>query len=163
MIKEWMCLCDCGEVRAVPAGYLTRRSTTSCGCARREHAAAMGVATRTHGATTWHDGKKQATPEYTSWEGMKARCTNPNRQNFADYGGRGITVCDRWLHSFENFLADLGPRPAGKTLDRINNDLGYWPGNCKWSTRSEQQRNQRPRKLVTKKQAATETLLAVAA
>lgn len=74
---------------------------------------------------------------------MKARCTNRNHEAFADYGGRGISVCERWLHSFENFLADMGERPTGTTLDRIDVNGHYEPSNCRWATGSQQQRNRR--------------------
>lgn len=83
------------------------------------------------------------TPEYLSWCSMKSRCYNQNAVGFKLWGGRGITVCDRWASSFENFLADMGPRPKGTSLDRINNDGNYEPGNCRWATRSEQRRNSR--------------------
>lgn len=74
---------------------------------------------------------------------MRDRCYNPTHPNFVRYGGRGVTVSDRWLHSFEDFLADMGERPEGMTLDRVNNDRGYFPGNCKWSTKAEQNANRR--------------------
>jgi hypothetical protein len=79
---------------------------------------------------------------------MVQRCTSPNNQNYAQYGGRGVTVCDQWL-TFANFLADMGDRPEGKTLDRIDNSKGYEPGNCRWATRKEQQRNRRSNRLLT--------------
>lgn len=79
---------------------------------------------------------------YTSWYAMKQRCTNPNNKSFAGYGARGITICDRWM-AFENFYADMGDRPEGYTLDRISNDRGYEPDNCRWATHAEQRRNQR--------------------
>lgn len=82
-------------------------------------------------------------PTYGSWRAMLKRCTNPKHPAYASYGGRGITVCERWLHSFQNFLEDMGERPAGKTLDRKNNDLGYSPANCRWATWNEQARNKR--------------------
>lgn len=88
---------------------------------------------------------KSRTPVYNSWYGMVQRCTNPKRSDYEYYGGRGINVCERWL-SFENFLSDMGDRPYGMTLDRINPDGDYCKDNCKWSTKSEQSSNQRERK-----------------
>lgn len=91
-----------------------------------------------------HGGK--GTLEYNSWQNMKSRCLNLNHPRYCDYGGRGIKVCDRWIHSFSNFRNDMGYRPNGMTLDRIDNDGGYSPSNCQWSTVSEQNTNQRARK-----------------
>jgi hypothetical protein len=82
---------------------------------------------------------------HNSYKSMKARCNNPKSTKYPNYGGRGITICDRWLESFQNFYADMGDMPEGRTLDRINNELGYYPENCRWATITEQNQNQRPR------------------
>ena len=93
-----------------------------------------------HGHKTRAD---KASPTYRSWKSMKWRCANTAPKDWKHYGARGIAVCPRWASSFEAFLADMGERPAGKTLDRIDNDKGYEPGNCRWATASEQRRNRR--------------------
>jgi hypothetical protein len=84
-------------------------------------------------------------PEYHSWAAMKDRCLNRNSTSYENYGARGITICDRWRNSFSAFQSDMGPRPPGTSLDRINNDLGYGPSNCRWATPTEQRANQRPK------------------
>ena len=90
------------------------------------------------------------TPEYIAWKHMKSRCFNFNHKRYLDWGGRGITVCDHWKNSFENFLADMGSRPTAKhSLDRINNDADYFPKNCRWATKAEQQNNTRYNRLIT--------------
>jgi hypothetical protein len=94
----------------------------------------------THG----HARKGKQTGTYLSWKEMKKRCANPNQKYWKNYGGRGIRVCDRWLNSFENFLADMGERPEGTSIDRYpNNDGNYEPGNCRWATRKQQRANRR--------------------
>ena len=96
-------------------------------------------------ATHGHADKKI----YMTWRSMKRRCIEPSNQQFSKYGGRGITVCDEWLDSFETFLRDMGEKPAGTSLDRINNDLGYFPANCRWATPFEQQNNKRSNRRFT--------------
>lgn len=136
----WLCRCDCGEQKVVLGSSLRRANATrSCGCLGREKATG---APRTHG----HSVGGTMTPTYRAWRAMKYRCYVETCSFYPLYGGRGITVCDRWLESFENFLADMGERPKepkGLSLDRIDNDGDYEPGNCRWATAKQQARNRR--------------------
>lgn len=128
----WKCLCDCGAEAVVRLGNLRNGHTRSCGCER--------VATTTKSKTT-HG--MYGTPEHASWSNMLTRCGNPSNPKYKDYGGRGIEVCERWLHSFENFLADMGARPPNTTLGRVDNNGHYSRSNCEWQTLIEQGRNRR--------------------
>jgi hypothetical protein len=128
----WACRCDCGTAVTVHGSSLRGGNTRSCGCLQRDKARAAGDRTRTHGMTR--------TTTHNIWSGMLQRCRDPNRKDYPRYGGAGVTVCDRWL-SFETFLADMGERPAGRTLDRVDGSKGYEPGNCRWATPTEQNRN----------------------
>lgn len=129
----WLCRCKCGTEQKVCAGNLVRGKHQSCGCLRSDTVRALFT---THGLTN--------SPEYGVWEGLKQRCLNPKRKKFAIYGARGITVCDRWLHSFVNFYADMGPRPSAKhSIERRNNDGPYSPENCYWGTPLDQTLNRR--------------------
>lgn len=136
--RHYACLCVCGEIVEVRGSHLRSDHTTSCGCLHRE------VVT-THG----HTAGGGRSPTYQSWSSMVARATNPGNKNWADYGGRGIQVCDAWRYSFETFLADLGERPEGTSIDRINVDGDYEPSNCRWATAPEQRANRRPRRAAT--------------
>ena|SRR5690348_8244990 len=133
----WLCKCDCGNTVTI-RGFTLRLSngaTKSCGCLRRD---IQRQAHLRHG----HQRRGMETPTHFSWRAMMARCSNPRFHQFKDYGGRGILVCERWKQ-FENFLADMGERPHGLTLDRINNDGNYEPENCRWATRKQQNSNTR--------------------
>lgn len=128
--RQFECRCDCGREWTVRSSAL-RRGQTDCGC-QRKRVISHGYAPR-----------GGMTPTYRIWAGILQRCCNPKSSAFKHYGGRGITVCDAWKESFEAFLADMGERPSGLSIDRRDNEKGYEPGNCEWATNEEQARNRR--------------------
>jgi hypothetical protein len=144
------CRCDCGTEKKVRGKDLRNGRTKSCGCLLSDVARATiaqklkGSKGRlTHGHTL--AGQRQSRT-YRSWKGAKNRCFNLHEPSWWHYGGRGISMCDKWRYSFAAFLADMGECPAGRSLDRINNNGNYEPGNCRWATSGEQRSNQRKRK-----------------
>jgi len=132
---HWQCVCDCGRKTIVARNNLLNGSVVSCGCKQQEDRIRQGKANRRHGHSN------RGSRLYQTWFTMRARCNNPKHTYFENYGGRGIKVCERW-EIFENFLADMAPRPNGRTLDRIDPDGDYEPSNCRWATARQQRHNQ---------------------
>lgn len=125
----WICNCVCGNSIRKYAGHIRAGQAKSCGCIKGAH--------RTH--------EMSHTPEYRAWDNARSRCYSERNRKFPHYGGRGIAMCDRWRNSFANFLEDMGRKPdPSLSLDRINNDGPYAPGNCRWATSSQQNKNRRP-------------------
>jgi len=148
IVVLWHCVCDCGTERLVAGANLRYGRSISCGCFNQEQHIA---ATTKHGHA--RDGNQ--TRAYRCWVSMRQRCFNSNHKAYVDYGGRGITICDRWL-VFENFYADMGDPADGMSLDRIDNDANYEPSNCQWASRLQQTHNRRPRKRKRRRADAAE-------
>lgn len=130
------CRCDCGNEKDVYCRYLLTGNTKSCGCLHREKFRPPIIHGMAH------------TTEAHIYQSMMQRCYNPKNQAYKDYGGRGVTICDRWRAGFKFFLEDMGRRPAGLTIDRKDNSLGYSKGNCRWATYTEQNNNRRSSRMV---------------
>lgn len=141
------CLCDCGNTTTVRLSFLRNRHTASCGCLQRERSREASILSNTvHG----HSAGAKWSGEYTTWTQMKQRCLNPRHFSYHDYGGRGISICAEWRLSFAAFLRDVGPRPSGGySIDRIDYDGNYEPGNVRWATATQQNRNRRSVKMLT--------------
>lgn len=135
----WKTKCDCGKYLFVSLKHLANGATKSCGCFKRE---SQKKRFYKHG----HSIKHHVTREYNTWTSMIARCSNPKAPKYKLYGKRGINVCKRWKENFENFLDDMGLRPKGMTIDRINPDGNYELDNCRWATPIEQRHNRRSKK-----------------
>jgi len=144
--RSFKCICDCGKIKNVCFQNIKSGKSKSCGCERIKE---LKLRNYKHG----NNSRLNVSTEYTSWYSMKYRCLNTKSKDYKNYGGRGIKICDRWLNSFENFLQDMGERPEGKTIDRIDVDGNYEPTNCRWADWNTQQNNRRNNKI---KYAATE-------
>lgn len=145
-VVQWACQCDCGGEVIVYANSLRRGLTKSCGCWAKELHVNRGCTLRLKHGKARKDRQGRQISEYKAWVSMKQRCYNPNARGYENYGGAGVTVCDRWRKSFENFYADMGDKPAPDySLDRVNPFGNYEPGNCRWADKVTQSRNTRKR------------------
>ena len=142
--NRWRFRCECGNERVILAYSVASGNTRSCGCLQSEARASNGKRNRKHG-----EGHSQRSPEYRAWSGMKERCYLISNISYPHYGGRGIAICDRWRNSFNAFLEDMGRKPSPKhSLDRIDPNGHYEPGNVRWATDSEQRNNKRSNRFI---------------
>lgn len=138
--RRFQCVCDCGNVIIARSGELKNKDTKSCGCQKIDSTIKRNTK---HGYSV----RLNKYSEYNIWKGIKARCNNPNKKCWKDYGGRGIKLCDEWFNDFESFYNHIGPRPSmSHSVDRIDNDGNYEPGNVRWATIKEQANNKRTSK-----------------
>lgn len=144
---KWNCTCECGKITITRSYDLRSGKTKSCGCLNREK---LARSLTKHGL--WKNHRKT----YAVWQSMLRRCLTPTNECFINYGARGISVCSRWME-FNNFFSDMGDAPEGLSIERMNNDLGYYPENCKWASRKEQNNNKRDNRHLTHN-GATKTI-----
>jgi len=137
-VNFWNCVCECGITKAIPGVNIRTGKTKSCGCMTGSF---LSATKKTHGMT--------GTRTYQCWANIIARCTRDSHPSFERYKGRGITVCDSWLKSFDNFLSDMGEMPEGKTIERVDNDDGYFRGNCIWATQKDQSVNRSTNRVIS--------------
>lgn len=136
---SWLCRCDCGNLTVVVGNNLRNGGTKSCGCSKGDY-----ISNALSGSPSLYPN------EYNVYNGMKFRCFNQNSDGYIHYGEKGVTICDRWLESFDNFLTDMGLRPSNEhSIDRIDYDGNYEPGNCRWATVTEQNRNRSNNVVIT--------------